>query len=121
MARKRRPGKDPALTYRSEAEARAQAGGIPVFCAFDELVDPRELIENPRNPNSHPQEQIKALAYIIQSTGWRKPITVSNRSGYVVSGHGRLKAALLFGAEKVPVDYQNYANEAANGRQTGMR
>ena len=100
------------VTYKTTAEARANAGGIPVFCAFDNLVDPKDLVGNPRNPNQHPIDQIKLLAHIIQSQGWRAPITVSKRSGYVVRGHGRLAAALQFGAESVPVDYQNYANDA---------
>lgn len=100
------------INYQTAAEARATAGGIPVFCAFDSLVDPKSLIGNPRNPNQHPAEQIILLAQIIQSQGWRAPITVSNQSGFVVRGHGRLAAALSFGAEVVPVDYQNYANEA---------
>ncbi len=100
------------INYQTAAEARATAGGIPVFCAFDSLVDPKKLIGNPRNPNQHPIEQISLLAQIIQSQGWRAPITVSNQSGFVVRGHGRLAAALAFGAEVVPVDYQNYANEA---------
>lgn len=100
------------INYQTAAEARATAGGIPVFCAFDSLVDPKSLIGNPRNPNQHPAEQITLLAQIIQSQGWRAPITVSNQSGFVVRGHGRLAAALAFGAEVVPVDYQNYANEA---------
>lgn len=100
------------VIYQTQAEARAQAGGIPVFCAFDELVNPKDLVGNPRNPNQHPIDQIKLLAHIIQSQGWRAPITVSRQSGFVVRGHGRLAAALQFGAECVPVDYQNYANEA---------
>lgn len=100
------------VTYQTEAEARATAGGIPVFCAFDKLIDPKDLVGNPRNPNQHPPKQIELLAHIIQSQGWRAPITVSNQSGFVVRGHGRLAAALYFGAECVPVDYQNYANEA---------
>ncbi len=100
------------INYQTAAKARATAGGIPVFCAFDSLVDPQKLIGNPRNPNQHPIEQISLLAQIIQSQGWRAPITVSNQSGFVVRGHGRLAAALLFGAEVVPVDYQNYASEA---------
>ena len=37
---------------------------------------------------------------------------MSKRSGLIVRGHGRLEAALLMGAEKVPVDYQDYASEA---------
>ena len=83
-----------------------------MFCAFDKLANPKDLVGNPRNPNQHPKDQIKLLAHIIQSQGWRAPITVSNQSGYVVRGHGRLVAALEFGAECVPVDYQNYSNEA---------
>ena len=56
-------------------------------------------------------EQIKLLADIIKRTGWRAPITVSNLSGYIVKGHGRLKAAKLAGFEKVPVEYQNFESE----------
>lgn len=100
------------ISYQTAAEARAKAGNIPVFCAFDSLIDPRTLVGNPRNPNQHPSDQIELLAQIIQSQGWRAPITVSNRSGFVVRGHGRLAAALSFGAEVVPVDYQNYSSEA---------
>ena len=100
------------VTYQSTAEARATAGNIPVFCAFDKLIDPKDLVGNPRNPNQHPADQIHLLAHIIQSQGWCAPITVSNQSGFVVRGHGRLAAALEFGAECVPVDYQNYSSEA---------
>ena len=87
--------------------------GIPVFCAYDEMRDPRDLIGNPRNPNSHPDAQIKLLAHIIDAQGWRAPITVSKRSGYVVRGHGRLAAALLLGTDEVPVDVQEYADDAS--------
>ena len=111
MARKKAKN-DLKVTYTSTAEARTQAGGIPVFCAYDKLMNPKDLVGNPRNPNQHPKDQIQLLAHIIQSQGWRAPITVSNQSGYVVRGHGRLAAALEFGAECVPVDYQNYSNEA---------
>lgn len=88
------------------------ASGIPVHCAFDELVDPVSLIPNPRNPNRHPDYQIELLARVIKAQGWRAPITVSNRSGFVVRGHGRLQAALRLGVGQVPVDRQDYATEA---------
>ena len=87
-------------------------GDITVYCSHDEIIDIMKVIPNPKNPNTHPERQIEILSQIIKAQGWRKPITVSKRSGFVVSGHGRLKAALLLGAEKVPVDYQHYANEA---------
>ena len=85
---------------------------IKVHCAHDRMVNIRELVPNPRNPNTHPKEQIELLAEIIKKTGWRAPITVSTLSGMVVKGHGRLMAAELLGCEAVPVDFQDYENES---------
>lgn len=96
----------------SNAEPKAYADGVPVYCAHDEIVDVAALIPNPRNPNTHPDEQIRLLGSIIRHQGWRAPITVSTRSGFIVKGHGRLSAALLEGFKEVPVDFQNYATEA---------
>ena len=84
-----------------------------VFCAHTELVETEKLVPNPRNPNRHPESQIKLLAKIIRAQGWRNPIVVSKRSGFVIKGHGRLDAAKLLECEKVPVDFQDYDNEAA--------
>ena len=85
----------------------------PVFCAYDELVSLEKLVPNPRNPNGHPDAQIELLAKIIAAQGWRAPITVSTRSGFVVRGHGRLAAARRLGATAAPVDYQDYCDEAS--------
>ena len=85
---------------------------IPVFCAHTEMVDIEKLIPNPRNPNRHPEVQIKLLAKIIKGQGFRNPIVVSKRSGFVIKGHGRLESAKLLGMPTVPVDFQNYENEA---------
>ena len=71
-----------------------------------------ELKPHPRNPNTHPDEQIRLLAKIIKETGWRSPVVVSARSGFVVKGHGRLLAAIHAGFDSVPVDVQDYADEA---------
>lgn len=95
------------------AKAKAQAAGIPVYCAHDRIVPTAELKPNPKNPNKHPQSQIEALGGIIRGNGWRNPITVSTRSGYVVKGHGRLLAAQLEELDEVPVDFQTYESEAA--------
>ncbi len=85
---------------------------MPVFCAHDAIVDVAKLVPNPKNPNQHPDSQIQLLGRIIRQTGWRQPITVSKRSGFIVKGHGRLSAALLEGMKEAPVDYQNYTTEA---------
>lgn len=98
--------------YKTEAEPKAWADGVPVFCAHDKIVDVAKLIPNPKNPNQHPDSQIQLLGRIIRQTGWRQPITVSKRSGFIVKGHGRLAAALLEGVKEAPVDYQNYTTEA---------
>lgn len=82
-----------------------------IHCAYTELSDPALLVPNPRNPNQHPKRQIELLAKIIEFQGWRAPVTVSNRSGFVVRGHGRLLAGLLLGCQ-VPVDRQDYASDA---------
>ena len=93
-------------------QCKAMIGDIPVYCSHDEIVEIMKVIPNPRNPNMHPERQIEILAQVIKAQGWRKPITVSKRSGFVVSGHGRLQAAILLKETHVPVDYQDYANEA---------
>lgn len=92
---------------------RAMIGVIPVFCAYDEIIPTAKAIPNPQNPNRHPDKQINLLAEIIKQQGWRAPITISTRSGYIVRGHGRLMAAQLLGSESVPVDYQHYESDAA--------
>ena len=98
--------------YQTEAEPKAWADGVPVFCAHDAIVDVAKLVPNPKNPNQHPDNQIQLLGRIIRQAGWRQPITVSKRSGFIVKGHGRLSAALLEGIKEAPVDYQNYTNDA---------
>ena len=101
------------MSEKSEIQPRALISSIPCWCRFDEAADITKLIENPRNPNKHPDKQIALLAKIIRHQGWRQPITVSNRSGFIVKGHGRLHAAKLLQVEQVPVEFQDYESEAA--------
>jgi len=83
-----------------------------INCAFDELVPLEKLVPNPGNPNQHPQSQVALLAKVIGYQGWRSPIVVSKRSGFIVSGHGRYEAARTLGLSKVPVDYQDFPTDA---------
>lgn len=91
---------------------RAIMSNVPVWCQYDLEYDVSKLIEHPKNPNTHPEEQIKLLAKIIQTNGWRAPITVSKQSGFIVKGHGRLMAAKILNLETVPVDFQDYENDS---------
>lgn len=94
-------------------EDRVHIGEVPVYCSYTEIVDVATIVGNPKNPNTHPEGQLKVLASIIKAQGWRSPVTISKRSGFVVRGHGRLAAAILLGLGQVPVDFQDYENEAA--------
>lgn len=99
------------MEYKTKAEPRAKADNIQVFCSYDKIVKIENVKPNPANPNTHPEEQIKNLAQNIKSIGWRYPITISNQSGMIVKGHGRLMAAKYLGVKEVPVEYQNYSSE----------
>lgn len=94
-----------------EVIPKGMAGNIPVYCSFDKIIPINQLKQHPQNPNTHPENQIKLLANIIQKQGWRQPITVSTRSGFIVKGHGRLMAAFAAGEQYVPVDYQFYETD----------
>jgi len=85
---------------------------IQIRCSYTKLADITELIANPRNPNKHGDQQIAMLAKIIRHQGWRSPVVVSKRSGFIVAGHGRTEAAKLLGVQTVPVDYQDFSTEA---------
>ena len=40
------------MDYKTEAQPKATAGGVPVFCAHDAIVAIEKLIPNPKNPNT---------------------------------------------------------------------
>lgn len=81
-------------------------GPIITLCAISELKS------NPLNPNKHESDQIERLAALIKYQGFRNPIVVSSRSGFIVAGHGRLEAAKKLGMESVPVMVQAFESEA---------
>ena len=95
-----------------EQKARSLASGIEVWCPFDELVAVGDLKPHPKNPNRHGEAQIELLAKNIRYFGWRRTISMSRRSGYIVAGHGRLLAAQKLGITAVPVDFQDFASDA---------
>lgn len=85
---------------------------MKVRCTFDKMVPLSELKGHPKNRNTHPTEQIRRLAEILEYQGFRYPIKVSLLSGFVTSGHGRIEAARLNGWTEVPVNFQEYDSEA---------
>lgn len=76
------------------------------------IVSIDSLIPNPKNNNKHPKEQIDRLSKLIKYQGFRNPLVVSTRSGFVLCGHGRIEAAKLAGLKEVPVMFQDFDSEA---------
>ena len=85
---------------------------IQIHCDHTKLEDVVNLVPHPQNPNKHPDKQIALLAKVIRHSGWRSPVVVSKRSGFIVSGHGRLEAAKLLNVAQVPIEEQAFKNEA---------
>lgn len=81
---------------------------LTVHCHYHEMVFVNELKEHPKNPNKHENNQVKRLAKILEYQGFRHPIVVSNNSGFIVAGHGRLYAAQHLNIKQVPVTYQDF-------------
>lgn len=86
---------------------------IVSHCKYDELVDPKSLKDNPKNRNKHGSDQIERLAKLYEYHGVRHPIIVSQRSGFIVAGHGRKLAAIRAGVDQMPVVYQNFDSDEA--------
>lgn len=76
------------------------------------LVKLKDVKLNPKNRNKHSDEQITRLIKIIEYQGFRSPLIVSNRTGLLVAGHGRLMAAKEMKIKEVPVMFQDFKDEA---------
>lgn len=76
------------------------------------MVDIDSIVPNPKNANRHSIEQIKRLEKLIKYQGFRNPLIVSNRTGFLIVGHGRLEAAKNLGLDKLPVIFQDFKDEA---------
>jgi len=83
------------------------------FCSRTKDVPTDSLKPHPKNPNQHKADQVALLSKIIEAQGFRNPIVVSERSGFIVAGHARLAAAQKLGLKSVPVDVQKFETEEA--------
>lgn len=86
---------------------------MKIRCEYTRLVPLHELKPNPLNKKlkKHTPEAIERTAKVLEYQGWRRPITVSNQSGFISVGHKRFYAAKLRKWEVVPVSFQDYDDE----------
>lgn len=72
----------------------------------------KDLRPHPKNRNKHPPEQIDRFCKILKEQGIRRPVRISNLSGYITAGHGLLLAAKKLKLKELPCDFQDYADGA---------
>lgn len=77
-----------------------------------QMVPVKEIKPWPKNPNKHSKEQIERLMKVIEYQGFRQPLVVSNLSGFLISGHGRLSVAKKLKMKEVPVIFEDFEDEA---------
>jgi hypothetical protein len=101
------------LEYDSDTEIlKSDMSTQAPHIAFDpskiKLVDPKSLTLDPNNRNKHSQEQIDRFVKLIQKYGMRWPVLVSEQTGLVKAGEGRILAAIQAGMSLIPVSYQDF-------------
>src|SRR5947199_2114870 len=68
-------------------------------------VAPDELVPNPRNWRTHPNDQQRAVGGALAEVGWVAEVLVNRTTGHVVDGHLRVELALARKEPAVPVTY----------------
>ena len=80
------------------------------MCSSD--LNPKSLLEHPKNRNKHPKDQVKRLFEMLKYYGWRHPIIVdADDNKTIIVGRGRQMSAIHGQLEKVPVVYQKFDND----------
>lgn len=77
---------------------------------FVKVGDLTPWAQNPRKNDS----AVSSVAESIRRFGFGAPILASARTGEVIAGHTRLKAALSLGMKEVPVRYMNLTDAQAH-------
>lgn len=86
---------------------------VTIRCQYSEMVAVDSLKPHPKNPREHGKKQVRAFAEALVRNGFRRAIIASKLSGIIIAGHGTLQAAKEVGMTHVPVDWQEFADAAA--------
>lgn len=75
----------------------------PTGALVEEDADPASLVENPRNPNTHPEEQLDRLMASLRARGQNRPILARKANRMLVAGHGIRMAVMRLGWTSIKV------------------
>lgn len=68
-----------------------------------EYIDPAKLKPYEKNARKHTDYDLATIKASIEEFGFKDPIGVWGKNNLIVEGHGRQKAALELGLDKVPI------------------
>jgi DNA modification methylase len=77
-----------------------------------EHVDPARLLGASYNPRQIETAQFEALKRSISRWGFVEPVIINKRSGLIVGGHQRAKAAIDLALSSIPVTYVDLDGDA---------
>ncbi|HTB46267.1 MAG TPA: ParB N-terminal domain-containing protein [Acetobacteraceae bacterium] len=77
------------------------------------------LIDNPRNPNVHPEQQITALMASLRVRGQYRPVLARQANRMLVTGHGVREAAKRLGWETIRVAFWDVDQVTADQAMLG--
>ena len=74
-------------------------------------VAPADLVPNPHNWRTHPDDQQRAVGGALAEVGWVAEVLVNRTTGHLVDGHLRVELALARAEPTVPVTYIELSEE----------
>ena len=72
---------------------------------------PGNLMANPRNWRTHPDEQVSALGGVMREVGIVQNVIVNKRTGHLIDGHARVEEAVRIKQPTIPITYVDLSEE----------
>src|ERR1700733_13290277 len=85
----------------------------------EEVVDITSLLDNPRNPRQHPEEQIIRLMASLKARGQYKPLLARRDNRMLIAGHGIRKAIARLGWTQAKVVFWDVDQATADRAMLG--
>ena len=98
---------------------KAPTKKTPLAELIEEDAEIDSLLENPRNPRQHPEEQILRLMASLRARGQYKALLARQANRMLIAGHGVRVAALRLGWTTVRVAFWNVDQATADRAMLG--
>ena len=82
-----------------ESDSSAAVAAVRPLLVSYRVID--TVLPDPRNARTHPKRQIEQICSSIGAFGFTNPILI-DEGGFIIAGHGRLRAAREMGLTEVP-------------------